>query len=64
MQIRKDHEIHTRRFRSNVMLALVLCGFVALIFAITISKMMGGATMVEMEASDHVLRPQLLKDTQ
>lgn len=62
MQINPDHEIHQRRFRSNVMLGLVLVGFVALIFAITVVKMSGDVSMVDMEASDHILRPQLLKD--
>lgn len=62
MQISPDHEIHQRRFRSNVMLGLVLVGFVALIFAITVVKMSGDVSMVDMEASDHILRPQLLKD--
>jgi len=62
MQIRPDHEIHQRRFRSNVLLGLVLAGFVSLIFAITVVKMSGGVSMVDMEASDHILRPQLLKD--
>ena len=61
MAISKDHEIHARRARSNVMLGLVLAGLVGLIFAITLTKMIGGASMVDMEASDHVLRPQLLK---
>ena len=64
MEIRPDHEIHKRRMRSNIQLGLVLGGFVALIFAITVSKMMGGASMVDMEASDHILRPQLLKDSE
>lgn len=51
-----DAEIHARRKKNNIMLGLVLVAFVVLVFAITIAKMMGGANM---EAYDHVLRPQL-----
>ena len=38
MPITKEHEIHTRRFGRNMGLGLVLVGFVALIFALTVVK--------------------------
>lgn len=53
MGIRTEHPLHARRKRSNLALALVLGGFVVLVFAITIVKMMGGANM---EAFDHTVR--------
>jgi hypothetical protein len=53
-----DAEIHARRKKNNVMLGLVLVAFVVLVFSITVAKMMGGANM---EAADHVLRPQLIE---
>ena len=53
MAIGNEHPLHGRRKRSNLMLGLVLGGFVALVFAITIVKMMGGASM---EAFDHTVR--------
>ena len=59
--MRKDHELHTRRKRSNMMLGLVLGGFVVLVFAITVAKMMDGQSM---EAFDHSLRPQLIEADQ
>ena len=54
--IRPDHPQLERKARSNRQLGLVLLGFVALVFAITIVKMTQGHNM---EAFDHVLRPQL-----
>ncbi|MDE2914303.1 MAG: cytochrome C oxidase assembly protein [Paracoccaceae bacterium] len=53
-----SHEIHQRRKRSNAMIGLMLGGFVVLVFAISVVKMMNGASM---EAYDHVLRPSLLE---
>ena len=38
MPITKEHEIHTRRLGRNMGLGLVLVGFVALIFALTVVK--------------------------
>lgn len=51
-----DSNISDRRRRNNKLLGLVLFGFVSLVFAITVSKMMTGENM---EAYDHVLRPAL-----
>ncbi len=56
MSIKKDHDLHKKRGKSNLMLGLVLGGFVALVFGITIAKMTAGHNM---EAADHVLRPAL-----
>ncbi len=38
MSFRKPHELHKRRFSRNLGLGLVLAGFVALIFGLTIAK--------------------------
>ena len=51
-----DEEIRKIRKKNNLILGLILVAFVALVFAITVAKMMGGATL---EAYDHVRRPQL-----
>jgi len=56
MTLKKDHPLHKRRSKSNLMLGLVLAGFVGLVFAITIAKMTSGHNM---EAFDHVRRPAL-----
>jgi hypothetical protein len=51
-----DNKTTDRRKRNNMMLGLVLFGFVSLVFAITVSKMMSGQNM---EAYDHSIRPAL-----
>jgi hypothetical protein len=51
-----DSKISDRRKRNNMMLGIVLFGFVGLVFAITVAKMMAGQNM---EAFDHAVRPAL-----
>lgn len=58
MAIGTEHPQAGRRKRSNLLLGAVLGGFVLLVFAITIVKMSAGHNM---EAFDHVLRPQILE---
>ena len=48
-----DNKTSDRRKRNNMLLGLVLFGFVGLVFAITIVKMAGGASL---EAYDHTTR--------
>lgn len=38
MSFREPHELHKRRFGRNLGLGLVLAGFVALVFGLTIAK--------------------------
>ena len=38
MSFREDHELHKRRFGRNLGLGLVLAGFVALVFGLTVAK--------------------------
>lgn len=38
MSFRQEHELHKRRFGRNLGLGLVLAGFVALVFGMTIVK--------------------------
>ena len=54
---RATHELHTRRWGRNLGLGIVLVGFVAVIFGLTVAKVSTGASM---EAFDHVMRPALL----
>ncbi|RMD89288.1 MAG: hypothetical protein D6811_12515 [Alphaproteobacteria bacterium] len=53
----REHELHRRRARRNMWVALSLGAFVLLVAAITMVKMSQGESM---EAFDHVLRPSLL----
>jgi len=57
MAITKDHELHLRRRKRNVWLGLVLGGFAALVFGITMVKLSHGEMM---EAFDHSLRSTLI----
>ncbi len=45
MTFRPDHEMHRRRFGRNLALGLVLAGFVALMFALTVVKVTQGARL-------------------
>ncbi|MCR9085217.1 MAG: hypothetical protein NXH97_00590 [Rhodobacteraceae bacterium] len=54
---RATHEIHTRRWGRNLGLGIVLVGFVAVVFGLTLAKVSTGANM---EAFDHVARPALI----
>ena len=38
MSFREEHELHRRRFGRNLGLGLVLAGFVALVFGLTVAK--------------------------
>ncbi|MCV2880530.1 hypothetical protein [Actibacterium sp. XHP0104] len=56
MSFHPEHELHKRRFGRNLGLLAVLCGFVALVFVLTIVKVSEGG---KMEAFDHSVRPSL-----
>ena len=59
LSIRRSHELHSRRLNRNVWLSVILIGFVALIFCLTIVKVSNGNGL---EAYDHVVRPSLLSE--
>lgn len=61
MTIKVEHPLHWRRKRSNMLLGLVLGGFVALVFAITVAKMLNGQSM---EGFDHTVRYSIDTDLQ
>ena len=53
-----ENNSSARRKCNNLVIGAVLLAFVALVFSITVVKMMGGARM---EAFDHTVRPSLEK---
>ncbi|MFV0493005.1 MAG: hypothetical protein ACK5M4_14420 [Pseudorhodobacter sp.] len=57
MSLRQEHEIHHRRFGRNLGLGLVLAGFVAIVFGLTVVKV---KQVGAVQGFDHVLRPELL----
>ncbi|MEM9477475.1 MAG: hypothetical protein AAFY77_08840 [Pseudomonadota bacterium] len=58
MAIRAEHELHRRRLSRNVGLGVVLVGFVAVIFGLTVAKVSNNGAV---EGFDHVVRPSLLE---
>ena len=58
MAFARDHELHRRRLGRNLGLGLVLVGFVAVVFGLTVVKVTRGTSM---EAFDHVARPALIE---
>ena len=54
--IKATHELHDRRKSRNVGVGLVLVGFVAIVFALTVVKITRGDPM---QAFDHVVRPEM-----
>ena len=59
MALRTEHELHARRRSRNVGLLVVLIGFAALIFALSIVKVSTGSSAA-LEGFDHQVRPNLL----
>ncbi len=57
MAFGKDHELHTRRFGRNAGVALALLGFAAVIFGITVVKILNGGMV---QAYDHQPRASML----
>ncbi len=58
MALRVEHEIHRRRLSRNVGVGLVLAGFVAVVFGMTVVKI---RHLGAVQGFDHVLRPELLE---
>ncbi|MBI1419006.1 MAG: hypothetical protein GC146_17490 [Limimaricola sp.] len=58
MAIHVEHELHTRRLGRNVGVGLLLAGFVALVFGLTVVKVMQLGDVNKLEGYDHVLQPQ------
>ena len=59
MAIKAEHEMHTRRKSRNIGLGLVLVGFVAVVFGLTVVKVQ---QIGAVQGFDHVLRPELVPD--
>lgn len=53
MSLKQPHELHNRRFGRNLGLGLVLAGFVALVFGLTVVKVTRG----DFETPATVTRP-------
>lgn len=58
MAIRVEHEIHKRRFSRNFGVGLVLAGFVALVFGLSVVKI---TQVGPIQGYDYVVRPELVE---
>ncbi|SMY06576.1 hypothetical protein [Flavimaricola marinus] len=59
MAIRVEHELHGRRRGRNTGVGLVLVGLVAIVFGLTVVKVLNLGDIQEFERFDHVARPAL-----
>jgi len=59
MSFRAPHEIYRRRFGRNLGVGLLLVGFVALVFALTVVKVTRGDSM---QGFDHTAAPVNVPD--
>lgn len=58
---RPPHEIYKRRFGRNLGVGLLLVGFVAIVFGLTVVKV---TQVGAVQGFDHVLRPELIPEPQ
>ncbi|QQA44132.1 hypothetical protein [Pelagovum pacificum] len=59
MALDVEHELHQRRRTKNAGVGLLLLGFVAIIFGLTVVKVLSLGDISQMESFDHVARPQI-----
>jgi hypothetical protein len=59
MSFRPEHELHKRRFGRNLGVGLALGAFIAVIFGLTMVKVVQLGNASQFERFDHVARPQL-----
>ncbi|MBQ1202887.1 MAG: hypothetical protein IIX61_03645 [Loktanella sp.] len=64
MVIRVEHEIHTRRKGRNTGVGLLLVGFIAIVFGLTVVKVLQLDDIRQFETFDHVARPHLVPQTE
>ena len=62
MAIRVEHEIHQRRRGRNFGVGMLLVGFVAIVFGLTVVKVLELGDAGKFEKFDHVARPQLIPE--
>ena len=64
MAIKVEHEIHARRKGRNYGVGLLLIGFIAIVFGLTVVKVLQLGDAGKFEKFDHVARPQLVPEEQ
>jgi len=59
--LRVEHDLHRRRQSRNFGIALVLVGFIVVVFGLTVVKV---RTLGAVQGFDHVVRPELMEQSQ
>mgnify|MGYP005997639789 CR=1 FL=1 len=62
MAIQVEHELHTRRKGRNIGVFVLLVSFVALVFGLTVVKVLQLGDARQFENFDHVARPAIIPD--
>ena len=62
MAIQVEHEIHERRKGRNIGVFLLLAGFIAIIFGLTVVKVLQLGDAAQFEKFDHVARPLIVPE--
>ncbi len=60
MTFREEHELHGRRKGRNYGLGLILAGLIALVFGLTVVKVLELGDAAKFERFDRVVRPQII----
>jgi len=60
MAIKVEHEVHHRRKGRNFGVGLLLVGMVAIVFGLTVVKVLELGDAHKFENFDHVARPQII----
>ena len=62
MGIKVEHELHQRRKGRNLGVGLLLAGLIAIVFGLTVVKVLQLGDITEFERFDHVARPQIIPE--
>ena len=62
MGLQVEHELHERRKGRNYGIGLILGGFIAIIFGLTVVKVIQLGDGGKFEKFDHVARPQIIPE--
>ncbi|MBB5722489.1 CHASE2 domain-containing sensor protein [Loktanella ponticola] len=62
MAFKVEHEIHQRRKGRNMGVGLLLAGMIAIVFGLTVVKVLQLGDVTKFEKFDHVARPQIIPE--
>jgi hypothetical protein len=62
MALKVEHELHQRRKGRNYGVGLLLGGLIAIVFGLTVVKVLQLGDARQFETYDHVARPQIIPD--